>query len=149
MGETNSTQGRTALTAAALDPRDRARLHELERTKWLAGGTLVASLAVLVVAKLLERHNPGFGFLAAFAEAATIGGLADWYAVVVRSDGRSACQSRTPRSSFSAARTEYVRRPPAWATRTIAPMCRLPERMSLISSAQPWPVASHPRSLRP
>src|SRR5262249_59242458 len=33
--------------------------------------------------KLLERHNPGFGFLAAFAEAATIGGLADWYAVVV------------------------------------------------------------------
>ena len=41
------------------------------------------SSAVLVLAKLLERHSPGFGFLAAFAEAATIGGLADWYAVVV------------------------------------------------------------------
>src|SRR5206468_7952659 len=26
--------------------------------------------------------HPAFGFIAAFAEAATIGGLADWYAVV-------------------------------------------------------------------
>src|SRR5438045_474943 len=32
---------------------------------------------------LEHRVHPGFGFLAAFAEAATIGGLADWYAVVV------------------------------------------------------------------
>jgi uncharacterized membrane-anchored protein YjiN (DUF445 family) len=31
----------------------------------------------------VERHDPRFGFLAAFAEAAMIGGLADWYAVVV------------------------------------------------------------------
>ena len=83
MGNPDSSQGRKALTAAGSDPHDRARLRELKRTKWLAGGVLVASLAVLVVAKLLERHNPGFGFLAAFAEAATIGGLADWYAVVV------------------------------------------------------------------
>jgi uncharacterized membrane-anchored protein YjiN (DUF445 family) len=30
---------------------------------------------------LLPVH-PAFGFVAAFAEAATIGGLADWYAVV-------------------------------------------------------------------
>src|SRR6516162_5577964 len=83
MGDADSSQGRKTLTAAALDPHDRARLRELKRTKWLAGGVLVASLAVLVVAKLLERRNAGFGFLAAFAEAATIGGLADWYAVVV------------------------------------------------------------------
>src|SRR5215475_398665 len=83
MGDADSSQGRKTLTAAALDPHDRARLRELKRTKWLAGGVLVASLTVLVIAKLLERHNSGFGFLAAFAEAATIGGLADWYAVVV------------------------------------------------------------------
>lgn len=51
--------------------------------KLLAGGVLVASLAILVVSKLLENHNSAFRFLAAFAEAATIGGLADWYAVVV------------------------------------------------------------------
>ena len=77
--------GRKVLSITMLDQGDRARLRELQRTKLLAGGVLVASLAVLVLAKLLERHNPGFGFLAAFAEAATIGGLADWYAVVVLS----------------------------------------------------------------
>ena len=49
----------------------------------LASGVLIVSLAVLVVAKLLEGRHPAFGFLAAFAEAAAIGGLADWYAVVV------------------------------------------------------------------
>jgi uncharacterized membrane-anchored protein YjiN (DUF445 family) len=82
MGKAKSCPGRTALIAG-LDADDVARLRTLKRTKWLAGGVLVASLAVLVVAKLLERHGAGFGFLAAFAEAATIGGLADWYAVVV------------------------------------------------------------------
>ena len=83
MVKAKSCSGPTALIAAAPDADDLARLRTLKRTKWLASGVLVASLAVLVVAKLLERHNAGFGFLAAFAEAATIGGLADWYAVVV------------------------------------------------------------------
>jgi uncharacterized membrane-anchored protein YjiN (DUF445 family) len=35
-----------------------------------------------VAAKALLPLHPMFGFVAAFAEAATIGGLADWYAVV-------------------------------------------------------------------
>jgi len=70
-------------TAATLDSQDLAKLRELRGVKRLAGLVLVASLALLIVAKLLERRFPGFGFLAAFAEAATIGGLADWYAVVV------------------------------------------------------------------
>jgi len=83
MGELKSTQRRTAPTMGALDEPDVARVRELKRTKLLAGAVLITSLAVLLVAKLLERHNPTFGFLAAFAEAATIGGLADWYAVVV------------------------------------------------------------------
>jgi uncharacterized membrane-anchored protein YjiN (DUF445 family) len=83
MGEPKSTPSRTAPATAALDERDLARLRELKRMKLLAGGVLIASLAVLVVAKLLERRSPTFGFLSAFAEAATIGGLADWYAVVV------------------------------------------------------------------
>ena len=55
-------------------------------SKWLASGvhwSQACAENVLIVAKLLERHNASFGFLAAFAEAATIGGLADWYAVVV------------------------------------------------------------------
>ena len=43
---------------------------------------LAGTLALFVVAKLLLHTHPVFGFVAAFAEAATIGGLADWYAVV-------------------------------------------------------------------
>lgn len=43
---------------------------------------LVATLVLFVVAKWLVPVHPVFGFVAAFAEAATIGGLADWYAVV-------------------------------------------------------------------
>jgi uncharacterized membrane-anchored protein YjiN (DUF445 family) len=83
MGEAKSTPNGKAPTAATAEQRDLKRSQELYRTKFFANVVLIASLVVLVVAKLLERRNPGFGFLAAFAEAAAIGGLADWYAVVV------------------------------------------------------------------
>ncbi|MEM7441131.1 MAG: DUF445 family protein [Pseudomonadota bacterium] len=36
----------------------------------------------MIGAKVVEAHYPMMGFVAAFAEAATIGGIADWYAVV-------------------------------------------------------------------
>ncbi|MCU6325881.1 DUF445 family protein, partial [Enterobacter quasiroggenkampii] len=64
------------------DTGDIARAAELRRVKALATLVLVGCVVVLVIAKVMERAHPGFGFLAAFAEAATIGGLADWYAVV-------------------------------------------------------------------
>ncbi len=64
------------------DGGDIARAAELRRIKALATLVLVGCVVVLVIAKMMERVHPGFGFLAAFAEAATIGGLADWYAVV-------------------------------------------------------------------
>jgi uncharacterized membrane-anchored protein YjiN (DUF445 family) len=83
MGETKLIPNGKAPTAATAEQRDLTRSQELYRTKFFANVILIASLVVLVVAKLLERRNPGFGFLAAFAEAAAIGGLADWYAVVV------------------------------------------------------------------
>src|SRR4029077_6145559 len=67
---------RKAPNAMALDRSDLASLWELKRTKLVAGAVLVASLAVLIIARLLERHDPRFGVLAAFAEAAMIGGLA-------------------------------------------------------------------------
>jgi uncharacterized membrane-anchored protein YjiN (DUF445 family) len=63
-------------------PGDVARAAELRRVKALATLVLAATLALFVVAKMLLPVHPGFGFVAAFAEAATIGGLADWYAVV-------------------------------------------------------------------
>jgi uncharacterized membrane-anchored protein YjiN (DUF445 family) len=58
------------------------RAAELRRVKWLATSVLAATLALFVAAKALLHVHPVFGFVAAFAEAATIGGLADWYAVV-------------------------------------------------------------------
>ena len=63
-------------------PADAARAAELRRVKLLATSVLVATLALFVAAKALINVHPLFGFVAAFAEAATIGGLADWYAVV-------------------------------------------------------------------
>lgn len=63
-------------------PGDAARAMELRRVKALATLVLAGCLAVFIIAKLLLPTHPAFGFVAAFAEAATIGGLADWYAVV-------------------------------------------------------------------
>ena len=67
----------------AFDARgDAARAAELRRVKALATLVLAGTLALFVTAKALLHVHPIFGFIAAFAEAATIGGLADWYAVV-------------------------------------------------------------------
>ena len=63
-------------------PADAARATELRRVKLLATLVLVATLALFAAAKAMINVHPVFGFIAAFAEAATIGGLADWYAVV-------------------------------------------------------------------
>jgi uncharacterized membrane-anchored protein YjiN (DUF445 family) len=63
-------------------PGDAARAAELRRVKALATLVLAGTLALFVTAKLMLPLHPAFGFVAAFAEAATIGGLADWYAVV-------------------------------------------------------------------
>lgn len=61
---------------------DAARAADLRRVKALATLVLASTLALFVAAKALLNVHPVFGFIAAFAEAATIGGLADWYAVV-------------------------------------------------------------------
>ena len=63
-------------------PGDAARAAELRRVKALATLVLAGTLAVFITARLMSHLHPAFGFVAAFAEAATIGGLADWYAVV-------------------------------------------------------------------
>src|SRR3954447_20258236 len=63
-------------------PSDAARAAELRRVKLLATSVLAATFAVFIAARMMLPIHPAFGFVAAFAEAATIGGLADWYAVV-------------------------------------------------------------------
>lgn len=65
-----------------LDITEMEKLQELQRIKMLATLVLGVCFLVMVAAKLLEHAHPGFGILAAFAEAATIGGIADWYAIV-------------------------------------------------------------------
>ena len=66
----------------SLKPHERRKLDQLRRIKFLATAVLVLCLGVMVVAKLLEAGYPWLAAVAAFAEAAAIGGLADWYAVV-------------------------------------------------------------------
>ena len=63
-------------------PIDVERAAELRRVKWLATGVLALTFVIFIASKALLPVHPAFGFVAAFAEAATIGGLADWYAVV-------------------------------------------------------------------
>src|SRR5215472_13424483 len=67
---------------STLTPADAQRAAELKRVKAQATLVLAGSLALFAIAKALVGVHPAFGFVAAFAEAATIGGLADWYAVV-------------------------------------------------------------------
>ncbi len=68
----------------ALSPAvaEAAKLAALKRTKFVATGALTACLALFLAARAFQVRWPLLGFVAAFAEAATIGGLADWYAVV-------------------------------------------------------------------
>jgi uncharacterized membrane-anchored protein YjiN (DUF445 family) len=54
----------------------------LARQKAIATGLLVICALTFVAAKAAEKHHPALPYLAAFAEAAIIGALADWYAVV-------------------------------------------------------------------
>ena len=59
-----------------------AKRATLRRTRLLATLVLAGCFGVFLAARALESRWPGLAYLASFAEAATIGGLADWYAVV-------------------------------------------------------------------
>jgi uncharacterized membrane-anchored protein YjiN (DUF445 family) len=67
----------TTLDAASLAPE-----RALARQKAWATGLVVLCALVYVTATALEGRHPGVAYVAAFAEAAIIGALADWYAVV-------------------------------------------------------------------
>jgi len=69
-------------STSALSAPDAAKLAALRRMKALATGMLVLCLIVFLLARSFEASVPALAFVAAFTEAAMIGGLADWYAVV-------------------------------------------------------------------
>jgi len=47
----------------------------------IATGLLVAMAGLFFLARAFEHHHPAWGYIRAFAEAAMVGGLADWFAV--------------------------------------------------------------------
>jgi uncharacterized membrane-anchored protein YjiN (DUF445 family) len=54
---------------------------QLDRMKRRATGLLVGATILFVVTLVLERQFPWLGFVRATAEAAMVGGLADWFAI--------------------------------------------------------------------
>lgn len=58
-----------------------AQRRELRRAKAVALSMLVVAAVIFVVARSLEDGRPWVGYVRAFAEAAMVGGLADWFAV--------------------------------------------------------------------
>jgi uncharacterized membrane-anchored protein YjiN (DUF445 family) len=61
---------------------DEQRSRDLLRIKIIATALFVVSLVIAIVARFLEPRHWSLAYVAAWAEAAAIGGLADWYAVV-------------------------------------------------------------------
>jgi uncharacterized membrane-anchored protein YjiN (DUF445 family) len=62
-------------------PDEIDRQRRLDQMKRRATGLLVIATAIYIVTRLLEPRYSWLGFLRAMAEAAMIGGLADWFAV--------------------------------------------------------------------
>ncbi len=54
----------------------------LSRMKWLATGLLAFVTLLFVISRVFEHRYPGLAVVAAFGEAAMVGALADWFAVV-------------------------------------------------------------------
>lgn len=61
---------------------DIVKLAALRRVKIVATAGLALCVVIFLVARAFEDALPALAYVAAFAEAAAIGGLADWYAVV-------------------------------------------------------------------
>ena len=68
---------KTATTAE----RDAERARQLRLMKWRATSMLIAAAAVFVVTRIFESEHSWLGYVRATAEAAMVGGLADWFAV--------------------------------------------------------------------
>lgn len=58
-----------------------ARISPLTRSRRLATGLLLAMACLFLLMRALEARHPWLGYVRAFAEAALVGGLADWFAV--------------------------------------------------------------------
>ncbi|MEC3912652.1 DUF445 domain-containing protein [Sphingobium sp. CR2-8] len=62
-------------------PRGEFAPHPARTMRLVATGMLVAMAVIFVTARATAHLHPAIGFVQAFAEAAMVGGLADWFAV--------------------------------------------------------------------
>jgi uncharacterized membrane-anchored protein YjiN (DUF445 family) len=67
--------------ALQITPDDELKRVRLVQMKRVATLMLVGVALVFVVTRWFESHYPWLGFVRAFAEAAMVGGIADWFAV--------------------------------------------------------------------
>lgn len=67
--------------ALRITPDDEVRRVRLVQMKRLATAMLVVVALVFVAARYYEAQFPWLGYVRAFAEAAMVGGIADWFAV--------------------------------------------------------------------
>ena len=61
---------------------DDLRRLRLRNMRWVALSLLAGAACLLAVAHALRARHPAWGYVAAFAEAAMVGAVADWFAVV-------------------------------------------------------------------
>jgi uncharacterized membrane-anchored protein YjiN (DUF445 family) len=70
--------------SSALKPaaaRNGANPSGVRQMRLIATGMLLAMAAIFIASSRLDHLHPAWGFVRAFAEAAMVGGLADWFAV--------------------------------------------------------------------
>lgn len=67
--------------ALRITPDDEIKRQRLVAMKRTATGMLVVVAALFLAARLLEAQYPWLSWVRAFAEAAMVGGIADWFAV--------------------------------------------------------------------
>ncbi|WP_238587163.1 DUF445 domain-containing protein [Cupriavidus sp. IDO] len=76
---TGNRAGRRMAAASAPELLKQQRLTRMRAT---ATGLLACMIGLLVVSIIFQRDYPALAWLRAFAEAGTVGAIADWYAVV-------------------------------------------------------------------
>jgi uncharacterized membrane-anchored protein YjiN (DUF445 family) len=70
-----------AVPKVPIHKEDPNKQIQLDRMKRRATGLLIGATVLFIVSLVLERQFPWLGFVRATAEAAMVGGLADWFAI--------------------------------------------------------------------
>ena len=69
------------MTILSHEVRAEMARKRLQHSRMLATGLLLFACLLFILASLWIKQYPGLGYLKAFAEAAMVGALADWFAV--------------------------------------------------------------------